>query len=88
MIIQQFIYAKMPRDVNNSIKKAHLANVTYVQIVLHLEKELELRLLEVPDERLSELWRKPRNKTLKNPNRHVTTEKKQVNIGINAVTSK
>ena len=40
-IIQQFIYAKMPPNLEKSINQAHLENGTYEQIVSHLERELE-----------------------------------------------
>ena len=49
-IIEQFIYAKMPPQLENSINQAHLENGTYEQIVSHLERELELNGLEAPDE--------------------------------------
>ena len=49
-IIDQFIYAKMPPHLKKSINQAHLENGTYKQIVTHLEKELELKSLEHPDE--------------------------------------
>ena len=50
-IIEQFIYAKMPSHLKKSINQAHLENGTYEQIVLHLERELELNGLEAaPDE--------------------------------------
>ena len=49
-IIEQFIYAKMPRHLKKLINQAHLENGTYVQIVTHLERELELNGLEAPDE--------------------------------------
>ena len=49
-IIEQFIYAKMPPHLKNSINQAHLENGTYEQIVTHLERELELNGLEAPDE--------------------------------------
>ena len=49
-IIEQFIYAKMPPDLKKSINQAHLENGTYEQIVTHLERELELKGLEAPDE--------------------------------------
>ena len=48
--IEQFIYAKMPPHLKKSINQARLENGTYEQIVLHLEKELELNGLEAPDE--------------------------------------
>ena len=38
-IIEQFIYAKMPRNLKQSINQAHLENGTYEQIVSHLERE-------------------------------------------------
>ena len=49
-IIEHFIYAKMPPHLKKSINQADLENVTYEQIVTHLEKELELNGLEAPDE--------------------------------------
>ena len=49
-IIDQFIYAKMPRQLKKSINQAHLENGTYEQIVTHLERELEVNSLEYPDE--------------------------------------
>ena len=49
-IIEQFIYAKMPPPLNKSINQAHLGNGTYKQVVTHLERELELKALEAPDE--------------------------------------
>ena len=49
-IIEQFISAKMPPRVKKSISQAHLENGTYEQIVSHLERELELKDLEAPDE--------------------------------------
>ena len=49
-IIEQFIYAKMPPHPKKSNNQAHLESGTYEQIVSHLEKELELNGLEVPDE--------------------------------------
>ena len=49
-IIEQFIYAKMPPHLKKSINQAHLVNGTYEQVVTHLERELELNVLEAPDE--------------------------------------
>ena len=50
-IIEQFIYAKMPPHLKNSINQAHLENGMYEQIVVRdLERELELNGLEAPDE--------------------------------------
>ena len=48
--IEQFINAKMPPNLKESISQAHLGNGTYEQIVTHLERELELNSLEYPDE--------------------------------------
>ena len=50
VIIDHFIYAKMPPHLKKSINQAHLENGTYEQIVTHLERELELNSLEYPDE--------------------------------------
>ena len=49
-IFEQFIYAKMPPHLKESINQAHLENATYEQIVSHLERDLELNVLEAPDE--------------------------------------
>ena len=53
-IIEQFIYAKTPPPkipmMKQSINQAHLKNGTYEQILSHLEKELEMKGLEAPDE--------------------------------------
>ena len=41
----------MPPHLKKSINQAHLENDTYEQIVTHhLERELELKSLEAPDE--------------------------------------
>ena len=40
----------MPPQLKKSNNQAHLENGTYEQIVSHLEKELELKSLEAPDE--------------------------------------
>ena len=50
VIIEQFIYAKMPPHLKKSVNQAHMENGNYEQIVSHLEKELELNCLEAPDE--------------------------------------
>ena len=49
-VIEQFIYAKMPRNLKKSINQAHLVNGTYEQVVTYLEKEIELNALEAPNE--------------------------------------
>ena len=49
-IIEQFMYAKMPPHLKQSINQAYSKNGTYEQIVTHLEQELELNNLEAPDE--------------------------------------
>ena len=49
-IIEQFIYANMPPHLKKSNNQAHLEKSTYEQIVSHLERELELNVLEAPDE--------------------------------------
>ena len=50
MIIDPFIYAKMPPHLKKSINQGYLENGTYNQIVSNLERELELNGLEAPDE--------------------------------------
>ena len=49
-IIEQFIYAIMPPHLKKLMNQAHLENGRYEQIVTHLERELELKGLEAPDE--------------------------------------
>ena len=49
-IIEQFIYANLPPHLKKTINQSHLENGTYEQIVRHLERELELNVLETPDE--------------------------------------
>ena len=49
-IIEQFIYAKTPLHLKNSISQFHLENGTYEQIVTHLERELKLNGMKAPDE--------------------------------------
>ena len=51
-IIEQFIYAKIPPHLKKSRNQAHLENGTYKQVVLHLERELELNGLEAPENML------------------------------------
>ena len=48
-VVEQFMYAKKPPHLKKSINQAHLENDTYEQIASHLEKELELNVLEKPD---------------------------------------
>ena len=49
-ILDQFIYAKKLPHLEKPIHQAHFENGTYEQIVTHLERELELKSLEYPDE--------------------------------------
>ena len=48
--IEQSIYAKLPPHLKKLINQAHLEYGTYELIVSHLEKEVELKGLEAPDE--------------------------------------
>ena len=48
-LFEQIIYAKMPPHLKKSINQAHSENGTCEQIVSHLERELELNVLEAPD---------------------------------------
>ena len=50
VIIEQFIYAKMPPRLKKSINQAQLENDTNEPIVSHLKKELEQNDSEAPDE--------------------------------------
>ena len=49
-IIEQFLFAKIPPHLKESINQAYLVNGTFEQIVSLLESELELIGLEAPDE--------------------------------------
>ena len=49
-MVEQFIYAKMPPHLKKSINQADFENGTYEPIVTHLERELEMKRLESPDE--------------------------------------
>ena len=49
-IIEKIIYAKMPPHLKKSMIQALLENGKNVQIVTHIEKELELNGLEALDE--------------------------------------
>ena len=51
VILEQFIYAKMPPHLKKSNNQAHLENGSDEQIVSHLERELELNGKEAPDEK-------------------------------------
>ena len=50
LVLEKFIYAKMPPYLKKSKNQAHLENGTYEQIVTHLERDLDLNGLEAPDE--------------------------------------
>ena len=50
IIIEKFIYAKMPPHLKKSINQVPLENGTYEQIVTHPEMELQQNSLETPDE--------------------------------------
>ena len=49
-IIEQFISANKPPHLNKSINQAHFENGTYEQIIIHLQREIELNGLEAPCE--------------------------------------
>ena len=48
-ISEQLICVKMPPHLKKSINQAHLENGAYKQVVTHLERDLELNILEYPD---------------------------------------
>ena len=50
VIIEKFIYAKLPPDLKKSINQGQLENDTNEQIVSRLESELELNSLQAPGE--------------------------------------
>ena len=50
LIIEHFIYAKMPPQLEKSINQTYLDNGSYEKIVTHLERESELNSVEAPDE--------------------------------------
>ena len=49
-IIEQFIYATMPRHLKKSRKQGHLEIDSYEQNIAHVEKELELNGLKAHEE--------------------------------------
>ena len=49
-IIEQFIYTKLPPHLKKTVNQAYLENGTNEQLVTHLEKYLELNVLEASDE--------------------------------------
>ena len=51
-VIEQFIFSKMPLHLEKLINRAHLENSTYEQIVIYLERELEINSLKTSDELL------------------------------------
>ena len=89
-IIEQFIYAKMPPHLKNSINQAHLENGTYEQIVSHLEKELELNVMEAPDEiSINAVTQQApqQNSNKPRPKCHHCKKKIQVTIKISVINS-
>ena len=48
-MIENLLYAKMPPHLKKSINQAYLENVTYEQIVRHLEREIKLNELEADE---------------------------------------
>ena len=48
-MIENLLYAKMPPHLKKSIIQAYLENGTYDQIVKHLEREMELNVLEADE---------------------------------------
>ena len=48
-IIEQFNYAQMPQHLEKSKKQALGENHSFEQIVIHLERELQLKAPEAPD---------------------------------------
>ena len=49
-MIDSLLYAKLPPKLKRSVNMARLENATYVEIVTHLERELELNGLEEGDD--------------------------------------
>ena len=85
-IFEQLIYLKMPPHLEKSINHAHWEIGTFVQIVLNLEKKLELKGLWARMNFTWTLWGNMQQKqTPRNPNWHVITAESQANIELNAV---
>ena len=61
-IIEQIRYAKMPPHLKKSIPQAHLEKGMYERSVTHLERNLELNVLEAPDElQINNVCQQPTN---------------------------
>ena len=88
VIIEQFIYAKMPPHLKKSINQAHLENGTYKHIVSPLERELELDGLEASDEMpINTVTQQAPQQNSNKPKPTCHHCKNQVNIKISAVNS-
>ena len=58
----------MPPHLEESINQVQLEKGTYEQMVIHLEKEIELKCLEAPDElQINQVSHKTSNKTAGRP---------------------
>ena len=87
-IIEQFIYAKMPPHLNKSINQVHLESGTFEQTVSHLERELELIVLEAPDDmQINTVMQQPSQQISEKSKPTASIAKNQATIGINAVNS-
>ena len=49
-MIDSLLYAKLPPKLKRSVNMARLENATYEEIVTHLDRELELNVLEEGDD--------------------------------------
>ena len=95
---ENLLYAKMPPHLKKSINQAYLKNVTYDQIVKHLEREMELNGLEANEPLVkTQMTGTKKNKMLKKPTKNKMNKpkhkhRKQYKIKpsktINAVTAK
>ena len=72
--IDKAIYAKMPDHVKMILNRAYLEDKPYIDIVLHLEREMRLNGLGAPDEinlvllnKLEPAQSKPERKPTENP---------------------
>ena len=78
-MIESLLYAEMPPHLKKSINQAYLERGAYVQIIKHIEEEMELNVPEV-DEPLVKTqmpFTKKKTKTLKLPIKDKTTKPKK-----------
>ena len=78
----------MPPHLKKSSNQAHLENGTHERILSHLERELELKCLEAPDEiPINTVTQQALQQNSEKPKPTCTIAKNQVTIKISAVNS-